>query len=599
MNFFYKKSFLARMLVPIILLFIVGMSIMGTVFIWEQQNTVAEVLSQVERLSNDNKVYLDEQISANGSNQAKQINSNLRTKVENLAALVAEFSAPLIAEFDYGRLDQFAEKSSRDKDVLLVYMLNADNEIISTFKNEKDQAIAKILENEEVLGLADVIQNLEKAEEVHSISSEIHQDGEKIGEVRILFSVISANKQARRIITKFSEINEEIASKSKNMIFQVNNHANTAILNSIRKGAGLAVICLAVMVIILGLMIKRSILSVVSCGKMINKMVAGHLTETLSTSREDEIGAMIMAANKLSTQFRAIVLDINRGVRILTQSLSELIAVSTHMSSGAENTCNRANTVAAASEEMSANMNSIAAASEETSVNVNMITTAVEGISTTIVGISGNTEKAKNITETAVIQAETASRQIHKLGMAAVEIGKVTETITEISKQTNLLALNATIEAARAGEAGKGFAVVANEIKDLAKQTSDATTQIKNNITGIQEASITSVDDIKQISDIIHKSNEINSIIDTTVEAQAAATKEISINIWQASQGIQEVNQNVAQASAATSEIAKEITSVSQEASELNDASSKININAGQLGRLIEQLTTLTAQFKV
>ena len=53
-------------------------------------------------------------------------------------------------------------------------------------------------------------------------------------------------------------------------------------------------------------------------------------------------------------------------------------------------------------------------------------------------------------------------------------IGKVTETITDISNQIRLPALNATIEAARAGDAGKGFAVVAAEIKDLAKQTLDA-----------------------------------------------------------------------------------------------------------------------------
>lgn len=42
------------------------------------------------------------------------------------------------------------------------------------------------------------------------------------------------------------------------------------------------------------------------------------------------------------------------------------------------------------------------------------------------------------------------------LGESAKKIGRVTETITEISEQTNLLALNATIEAARAGKLGKG-----------------------------------------------------------------------------------------------------------------------------------------------
>jgi methyl-accepting chemotaxis protein len=72
------------------------------------------------------------------------------------------------------------------------------------------------------------------------------------------------------------------------------------------------------------------------------------------------------------------------------------------------------------------------------------------------------------------------------LGSSAKSIGNVVETITEISEQVNLLALNATIEAARAGEAGKGFAVVANEIKELAKQTAEATQDIRLKIETIQ-----------------------------------------------------------------------------------------------------------------
>ena len=70
-------------------------------------------------------------------------------------------------------------------------------------------------------------------------------------------------------------------------------------------------------------------------------------------------------------------------------------------------------------------------------------------------------KRARSVSEDAVHQAGSASEKMSALSDAADKIGKVTETITEISEQTNLLALNATIEAARAGEAGKGFAVVA------------------------------------------------------------------------------------------------------------------------------------------
>jgi methyl-accepting chemotaxis protein len=89
------------------------------------------------------------------------------------------------------------------------------------------------------------------------------------------------------------------------------------------------------------------------------------------------------------------------------------------------------------------------------------------------------------------------------------EIGKVTETISEISSQTNLLALNATIEAARAGAAGKGFAVVAGEIKALAQQTATATEDIKNRISGVQNSTSSGIAEIEKISRVIFEVSDI------------------------------------------------------------------------------------------
>ncbi len=361
----------------------------------------------------------------------------------------------------------------------------------------------------------------------------------------------------------------------------------------------IAVVAVA-LAVALGITITRSIAGPLRKSVELAEFIGnGDLTQSLDIDRGDEIGVLAKTLNIMVSNLGKMFKEITEGVETLSSSSTELSAISQQMSSGAEQTSGKSNTVATASEEMSSNMNTVAVAVEQAATNTNMIASSAEQMAATINEIAQNSEKARSITGGAVSQAKNSASRVGELGQGAKEISKVTETITEISEQTNLLALNATIEAARAGEAGKGFAVVANEIKELAKQTAEATGEIKNRIEGIQNSISGTITDIEQVPQVINDVNEIVSTIATAVEEQSVTTKEIAENVAQASKGIQEVTENVTQSTSVAGEIAKDISEVNQAASEMANSSAQVDMSAGELSRLSEQLKGIVGRFKV
>lgn len=325
----------------------------------------------------------------------------------------------------------------------------------------------------------------------------------------------------------------------------------------------------------------------------------GDLTKRLDVNSQDEVGKLAHWFNTFISKTQTIVAEVAQIAIRVSSSSNSFSDISRQMSEETELMSKQSNVASEAASELSDNINSIAAAMEQAATNMQIVADATNQMTDTVNEIASNSEKARSVTIGAVNQTQSASTRVDELGRAAQDISKVTETITEISEQTNLLALNATIEAARAGEAGKGFAVVANEIKELARQTAEATGEIRNRINGVQTSTDATVSDISKISDIINDVADLVSNIATAVEEQSLSTKDIADNIRQATQVIQEVNQKVARSSDASTSIAEEIARVNQSVSEMASSSSQVNLSASELNEMAETLSTMVERFKV
>jgi methyl-accepting chemotaxis protein len=184
-------------------------------------------------------------------------------------------------------------------------------------------------------------------------------------------------------------------------------------------------------------------------------------------------------------------------------------------------------------------------ASNDASMSVDSVAAASEELSASINDISQQAAHAAGIASRAVNQARETDGTVQGLAKSAGRIGEVVGLINTIASQTNLLALNATIEAARAGEAGRGFAVVASEVKSLASQTAKATEEISEQIADIQKVAGEAIDAIKTIGGIIGEVNEVATAIAAAVQEQGAATQEITRSTQYAAQGTRNVSENI------------------------------------------------------
>lgn len=376
------------------------------------------------------------------------------------------------------------------------------------------------------------------------------------------------------------------------------------IINGLDKELIRQAIIIGIVMLLIGAALNFLLIKVVNgrvekISNVAGKVGAGDYRVTFSVKSKDALGSLSNSLNEMVGSSSNVLTEINQSSESLAAAATELASIAEQLVNNADQSSAVADLSASNADEVSGNMDSVAAASEQSTTNLNMIAAATEEMGNTIKEIAENSARASETTATAVTTTERSQKGVEALGVAADSIGKVTDTITEISEQTNLLALNATIEAARAGEAGKGFAVVANEIKELARETANATGSIREAISDIQNQTKMTVEDISGIATVIADVNEIVQTIVTAVEEQSITTNEIVQNVTQATQGVSEINESIASSSQMTSEVSQGVVEVKERSENVKESSVHVQTAADELSTLAEKLSALVMRFKL
>ncbi|ARV25992.1 methyl-accepting chemotaxis protein [Vibrio anguillarum] len=317
--------------------------------------------------------------------------------------------------------------------------------------------------------------------------------------------------------------------------------------------------------------------------KTLEGLTKGDMTERIEIRYNNEFSRLSGHINSLADNLHHILVQLNDASENLTNTANHNQATSSKAQSQLSTQREQTASVATAMTEMAHSVQEVAQSAQSSLEMVQKVESASE---------SGRKIMSDNITtinqlETRLNQSVDAVGELQKMSS---QIGSILDVIRNIAEQTNLLALNAAIEAARAGEQGRGFAVVADEVRVLAKRTTDSTSEIESMISNLQSSSSSASTVIESCMTDMELSVEQASTANSAME-------EIQALILEISQMSTHITQAAAEQSETTGDIARSIEDINLIADGSYQAMSQIAQASANLTQLANQQNELVHRF--
>jgi methyl-accepting chemotaxis protein len=247
------------------------------------------------------------------------------------------------------------------------------------------------------------------------------------------------------------------------------------------------------------------------------QIAAGDLRSAIQPqSSKDVLGN---AFGRMSENLRAQIRELVEGANVLGSAASEIVASTSQLAASASQS-------AAAVSETTTTVEEVRQTAQLASQKAKLVSDSAQRAAQSSQSGRKSTEDVSAGMDRIRQQMEAIAASMGRLSEQSQTIGQIIATVEDLATQSNLLAVNAAIEAAKAGEQGKGFAVVAQEVKSLAEQSRQATTQVRTILGDIQKATTTAVMATEQGSKAVEAGTRQSEVAGGAIQALAGSINE-------------------------------------------------------------------------